>query len=75
MNWKENDLKVVEMREKIIELTNEFDKKYGIDIPNYQKKLDKFLNKKLRKESDEIFAEQIFMTLSPLVVVPNNSEL
>ena len=72
MNWRENDLKVVEMREKIIELTDEFNKKYGTNIQNYSKRLNRFLNKKLRKSSDIIFAEQIFMMNSSLEM-PNRN--
>lgn len=66
MNWRENDLKVVEMREKIIEFTNEFNNKKGTEIPNYSQKLNRFLDRRLRKFSDRIFAEQIVMTISSL---------
>lgn len=68
MNWRENDLKVVEMREKIIELTNEFNQKNGTEISNYNKKLNRFLDNQLRKNSDLIFAEQIFMTISSIKI-------
>lgn len=66
MNWQQNDLKAVEMREKIIELTDEFNKKKGTDIENYNQKLNRFLNNKLRKMSNLILAEHFFMTLFSL---------
>ncbi|MEK6952769.1 MAG: hypothetical protein AABX29_07175 [Nanoarchaeota archaeon] len=72
MNWRENDLKVSEMRKKIIELTDEFNKKKGTNIKNYSHKLNRFLDKKLRKSSDFIFAEQMFMTISSLKM-PNQN--
>ncbi len=72
MNWQENDLKIVEMREKIIELTDEFNNKKGMNIKYYNQKLNRFLNRKLRKISDIIFAEQVFMTLFSLKM-PNRN--
>lgn len=72
MNWQENDLKVVDMREKIIELTDEFNKKKGTNIENYNQKLNRFLDRRLRKQSDLIVAEQIFMTIFSLKV-PNRN--
>jgi hypothetical protein len=72
MNWQENDLKVVEMREKIIELTKEFNNKEGTNTKNYNKKLNRFLDKRLRKISDIIFTEQVFMTLFSLKM-PNRN--
>ena len=72
MNWRENDLKVVEMREKIIEFTNEFNKKKGTGIRNYNQKLNRFLNRRLRKMSDLILAEHLFMTISSLKI-PNTN--
>lgn len=66
MNWGENDLKVVELREKIIELTDKFNQKNSTDIKDYSQKLNRFLDKRLRKISDIIFAEQVFMTISSL---------
>lgn len=66
MNWRENDLKVSEMREKIIELTEKFNEKNGTEILSYQKKLNLFLDRKLKKESNILLAEHFSLTISGL---------
>jgi len=72
MNWRENDLKVVEMREKIIELTEEFNTKKGTDIENYHQKLNNFLNRRLKKMSDLILVEHLFMSITSIKVTSRN---
>lgn len=72
MNWQENDLKVVEMRERIIELTNEFNTKKGTEIENYHQKLNLFLNRKLKKRSNVILAEHFYMSITSLKI-PNSN--
>ena len=67
--WNKLDLEVMEMREKIIEFTDEFNKKNGTKIPNYTKKLNGFLDRRLRKQSDLILKKQIFMTLFSLKIL------
>lgn len=71
-SWFENDLKVLKLREKIILLTEEFNEKYGSDIESYDKKLDAFLKRKLKKESDLILREQLILTISPLILDHNS---
>lgn len=66
--WNRHDLKIMELDDKIILLKEEFDKRNGIDIENYSKKLNSFLNRKLKKESDLILKRHFFLTLFPLVV-------
>ena len=64
--WNQHDLKVMETREKIILLKEEFDKKHGTNIENYSKKFNKFLNRQLKKESDLILKRHFFMTIFSL---------
>ena len=72
MNWQENDLKVVELREKIIELTSEFDKKNGTEIEEYNSKLHKFINYRLKKVSNSILSEHFFITINSLKIANSN---
>jgi len=66
--WNKHDLKVIELDEKIILLKKEFDKENGTDIKDYNQRLNKFLNRKLKKESDLILKEHFFLTLISLIV-------
>jgi len=68
MNRKELDLKFMEFDDKLILLKEEFDKKKGTNIKNYSKKLNNFLNRKLKKESDLILKRHFFLCLFPLVI-------
>ena len=66
MNWNEHDLKVVEMREKIIYLTSQFDQDNGTEIPDYHIRLNQFLDRHLKKESDSLLKEHFDLTVSTL---------
>ncbi len=70
--WNAHDLAVVDLRERIIDLTEEFEKKFGRDIQDYNLKLERFLKQRLGKQSDFIFKSSILMTTSALNVVVNN---
>jgi len=72
MNWNENDLKIVDIREKIILLTNTFNEKFGKDINNYHKKLEKYIDKRLKKDSTILLKEQMFMKLTSLANLYKN---
>jgi len=72
MNWRENDLKVVELRERIIDLTEEFNQKKSKNIKNYHQKLNRFLNRRLRKMSDLIFAEHLLLSVTSLKTINRN---
>lgn len=66
MNWNENDLKIVDVREKIILLTNKFNEEFGRDINNYHTKLERYINRRLKMESTCILREQMSIKLSSL---------
>jgi len=66
--WNQHDLKVIELDEKIILLKEDFDKKHGTDIENYSQKLNRFLDRRLKKESDLILKRHFFLTIFPLVI-------
>jgi len=70
--WNQHDLIVMDTREKMILLKEEFDKKNKIDIENYSQKLNRFLNEKLKEESDLILKRHFFLTLFPLAVQKRN---
>ena len=67
--WNELDLEVLDMRDKIMILTEEFNAKNGEQIENYNQRLNKFLDRKLKKESDLIFRKQIFLTISSMAIL------
>lgn len=64
--WNQQDLMIMDTREKAISLKDEFDKKNGTNIENYSKKLNLFLDRRLRKESDLILKRHMFMTFLSL---------
>jgi len=61
--WNQHDLFVMDTREKIVLLKEEFDKKNGIEIKDYHKKLNNFLDRKLKKQSELIFKQQLILPL------------
>jgi len=65
--WNQHDLKVMETREKMVLLKEDFDKKHGTDIEDYSQKLNLFLDRRLKKESDLILKRHFFLTLFSLV--------
>ncbi len=65
--WNKQDLRVMKLDDKIVLFKEEFDKKNGTDIENYSRKLNNFLNRKLKKESDLILKGHLFLSLFPLV--------
>jgi len=66
--WNKHELDVMELDDKMILLKEEFDKKLGIDTKDYSKKLNGFLNRRLKKESDLILKRHMFLTLFPLII-------
>ncbi len=58
----------MELDDKMILLKEEFDKKNGRDIKDYSKKLNNFLNRKLKKESNLILKRHLFLSLFPLAI-------
>ena len=66
--WNQHDLAIIDMREKIIELKEEFDKKHNENIKNYSQKFNRFLDRRLKKESDLILKKQVSMTLFSLAI-------
>lgn len=62
-NWNNLDLEVAQIRENIILLTEEFDKINGKGIEDYNKKLNRFLNTKLRNKSESILQKQLSFSL------------
>jgi hypothetical protein len=64
--WNQHDLTIMEIRENAISLKEEFDKKKGTNIKNYSKKLNLFLDKRLKKESDLILKRHMFMVFLSL---------
>jgi hypothetical protein len=66
--WNQLDLDTMKMRERIIELTEEFDSNQKNKIGDYNQKLNKFLNRKLKKESDLLIKRQVFLTLFSLEI-------
>ncbi len=70
--WNAHDLAVVDLREKIIDLTEEFEKKFGRNIQDYNIKFERFLKQRLRKQSDFIFKSSILMTTNSLILQNRN---
>ena len=52
--WNAHDLAVVDLREKIIILTDEFENKFGKNTENYNRKLDSYLNRRLKQQANFI---------------------
>ena len=61
--WNQHDLFVMDTREKMVLLKEEFDKKNGVEIKDYHKKLNNFLDRKLKKQSELIFKQQLILPL------------
>jgi len=59
--WNQHDLIVMDTQDKIILLKEEFDKKNGLHIENYHKRLNNFLDRKLKKQSEIILKQQLFL--------------
>ena len=70
--WNAHDLAVVDLRDEIILLTEEFEKKFGKDIKNYNHKLDRFLGNKLKKQSNFILKTSILKTTNSLILQDRN---
>jgi len=70
--WNAHDLMVVDFREKIIILTKEFENKYGKNVENYNKKLDSYLKKRLKKQTNFILRTSVLMTAKPLILQNRN---
>ncbi|MBR9704645.1 hypothetical protein GOV12_04485 [Candidatus Pacearchaeota archaeon] len=60
--WRDNDNEVIDLWEKAVSLKREFNKKHAPNTPNYFKKLEKYIDNKLKKESASIIKEQVLMT-------------
>ena len=60
--WNKHDLLVMDTREKMVLLKEEFDKKNGVNIENYHQRLNNFLDRKLKKQSKIIMQQQLFLS-------------
>jgi len=67
--WNQHDLKVMETREKIVLLKEEFDIKNGTEIENYSQKFNRFLDRRLKKESNLILKRHFFLTIFALASI------
>lgn len=62
--WNQHDLEVMNTQEKIILLKEKFDKKNNKEDENYCQKLNQFLNRNLKRESDLIIKTGVFIPFS-----------
>lgn len=65
-------LAIVDLREKAINLIEEFEIKNGIDINDYNKKLERFLKRRIGKYTDKILITQILISINSLKI-PNSN--
>ena len=67
IRWIENDIKVNELRRKMILLKQEFDEKNkGKDIKNYDDRLEKYIDRRLKQEFTTLLHEQFSIITSSL---------
>jgi hypothetical protein len=64
--WNKHDLAVMATREKIINLTNYFKKKFSGKEENYESSLDNFLKKNLNKECNFLLKTSMAMTINSI---------
>ena len=50
-------------RERMVLLKEEFDEKYGVNVENYHRRLNNFLDRKLKKQSEMILKQQLFLSI------------
>ena len=67
--WNNLDLEALDMRDRIILLTEEFNAKHGESVNDYNQKLNRFIDKKLKRESDLLFRKQFFVTTLSLGIL------
>ncbi len=65
--WNQHNLKISELREKIILLKEEFDGKNRLGNKNYSKRLDAYLKRRVGKQSKELLYEAFKLSLVGLV--------
>ncbi len=59
-------LEIGGLRDKAIDLVKEFDSKNKLGRTSYNKRLDKFLKKRIGKQTDKILVAQISLSASSL---------
>ncbi len=59
-------LEIGGLRDKAIDLVKEFDSKNKLGRASYNKRLDKFLKKRIGKQTDKILVAQISLSASSL---------
>ena len=65
IRWIENDMKVDELRKKMILLKQEFEEKNKCkDIKDYDDKLEKYINRRLKQEFTALLHEQFSIITS-----------
>ena len=65
-SWLKNDLKVVGLELRMLELKKEFDERHNQSEENYDAKLRAFLSRKLKHETEEVLREQ-FVLILPII--------
>ena len=64
--WNKHDLALMDLRERIINLTNYFKEKFSGNHENYDLALDRFLKKNLNQECNLILKSSIAMTITSM---------
>ena len=64
--WKVHDLALIRLRRKTIILMEEFEKNHKVSEKNYNKKLNRFINRKLGKSINILTALSIRKSLQGL---------
>jgi len=64
-------LAITDLREKAIELTEEFDTKNKYGEHNYNKRLESFLKRRIGKVTDKVLIAQIFLSITSLKILPH----
>lgn len=59
-------LEVAGLREKAISLISDFESKNRLGIKDYNKRLDRFLKKRIGKSANRIFIAQVLISFSSL---------
>ena len=61
--WNKHDLFVMDTRERMVLLKEEFDEKNGVNSENYHRRLNNFLDRKLKNQSKMIMQQQVFLSV------------
>lgn len=65
-------LAVVDLREKAIDLINEFENKNKLGKTNYNKRLESFLKRRIGKFTDKLLIAQILISANSLKMANQN---